>query len=118
MTMVLLLTGFECHLLVFTEGLLRTFLVGQDGGYNLHRLQTFSGAGVLHADTYLVVTDIVASPILELCITQTKAEGEQRLNRIRAIGAVLHRAVQEAGKIIRKFLVEGDRRACRSIRVA
>ena len=112
----LALTGFECHLLVSTEGLLRTFLVGQMADIYLHRFQTFSGAGVLHADTYLVVTVLWLAD-LELCITQTKAEGEQRLTGIIAISAVLHRVVEEVGQFVRA-LVEGDRQFAAWIIVA
>ena len=82
----------------------------------LHRLQTFSGAGVLHADAYLVITVLWLAD-LELCITQTKAEGKQRLTCIIAIGAVLHRVVEEVGQFVRVF-VEGDRQFAARIIVA
>ena len=69
-------------------------------------LQTLAGADIAHTHLNLLIgIDGVAE--FKLGIAQSEAEGEQGLALEVAVGAVLHRVVEEVGQIF-GMLVEGD----------
>ena len=83
------LAGFERHLTVGAERLQGTLAVGGVADIHLYGLGAFFGAGIRDAHLYLIIL-ISWLADLESRVTQTVAEGEERLTGEVAVSAVLH----------------------------
>ena len=100
------LAASQLHLLISPEGLLRTFFVGDVADIHLYGLSAFSLPTILNAHLYLIIF-IGGFAKVEGRVTQAVAEGEKRLTCKIAVGAVLHRVVEEVGQIV-GTLIESD----------
>ena len=95
----------QLYLLIGAKGLQRAFHICYVADIHLNGLQACHCTCVLDTYLYLVVL-IFWLANLEVCVTETIAEGEQGLPCEVTVGAVRHLIVKEVGQVV-SALVEG-----------